>query len=178
MELQSGLQLVIHHRSGAAEVCRGFAGLPTTSTALIVVEPVDSAAVAAAEALGKDIATAALSLGANVRETTPPCGGSNFDRCHAEREPECIKLRVLVADGSGNTPVSPSSLSPWSPRGPTFLELPVLVGSTPVGGSASVGGKHERDSMDVGRSGGFSGRVAPGGNHHRAQADVHQLHAC
>ena len=133
MPLQAGLQLVVQHPvAGQGGTCRGFTGLPTTSCAWILIEALHPSGFAAAEALGNAIADSALRLGSNALEVAPPCGGNGFGHCHAENQPDCVKLRLLVADTRSIQPAIPPVASAWSSRGPKFVDLPVLVGSTSV----------------------------------------------
>jgi len=124
MSLQGGLQVVLQHpRKGGGPTCRGFTGLPNVSPAWFYVEPLDPADIAIASDIGDDIAAGLISLGSNVKEVTPPCGGHGLGNCHAENKSDCFKVLLpVVGAASGNS----RSLSRWQKFGTLTSVCPVL----------------------------------------------------
>lgn len=129
MPLMNGAQVVLQHPSATSgRTCRGFRGLPATTPAWLLVTADDPANLASAEALGNDIAHALLRLGPAVQELVAPCGGSRYGSCHAEGQPDCIKLLLPVFSKPAGVPfVLPP---PWQHAAATFRIAPVLVGTS------------------------------------------------
>ncbi|MFG1384335.1 toll/interleukin-1 receptor domain-containing protein [Xanthobacter versatilis] len=68
-----------------------------------------------------------LAMGA-MAQATPPCGLGSLGSatgCHAEREPDCQKLLVMVGDGVQPLADDPA-FAPWKPPANAHATLPVL----------------------------------------------------
>lgn len=102
MHLRNGIQLVLQYPDGTSGGrCRGFLGLPITSSHYILLEPVASSTLATAHEIGEDLAREILALAPTVREVTTPCFGRNFGGCHALHEPDCKLCFVPIVDMVG-----------------------------------------------------------------------------
>ena len=131
MSLQDGAQVVLQHpEAGSGGRCRAFRGLPATTPAWFLVTAASLADQPLAEALGNDIAHALLRLGPAVQEFVPPCSGHGYGNCHAENEPDCIKLLLPVY--SGSVPAHFILQPQWQQPTATFRIAPVLTGNTPA----------------------------------------------
>lgn len=125
MPLQQGIQVVLQQpRKNGGPTCRAFAGLPNVAPAWFCVEPLSSADSSAASDLGDELAAAIVSLGPQVHELTPPCGGNNFGHCHAGNVPDCAKILLPVVSAvAGSSPL----LQSWPSLGPLARICPVLT---------------------------------------------------
>lgn len=127
MPLHQEIQVVLQHpRKNGGPTCRAFAGLPNVAPAWFCVEPLSHADLSAASNLGDDIAAAIVSLGPQVHEITPPCGGTNFGGCHAGSVPDCAKVLLPVV---GAVPGNSTLLQTWPSLGPMASICPVLTPS-------------------------------------------------
>ncbi len=135
--LQNGMQVVVQRKDSDGTVsCRGYAGLPGTSPALILIW---AGPAPAAQLLGRRLTDAInqaiLNLTHSTSEALPPCNGSvqNELECHVHKIDACRKLLVIITDSS--TPVMDDPLfGKWMTGGEQYLVLPLLPkGSDPLG---------------------------------------------
>lgn len=102
MPLQAGIQLVLQYYDPmhGRRYCRGFMGLPITSSHYICVDASSTSSELLASQIGEGLANEILQLSPNVAEVHPPCGGNGHRFCHALREPDCKLAYLPVVDAS------------------------------------------------------------------------------
>jgi hypothetical protein len=129
MSLDGGAQVVLQSEEpGGGTSCVGFTGLPLVNPAFIAVVHAGSPdGSASAAALRQELELEVQALDLHVQSFSLPCHGSAPDPigCHAQLEPSCRKLLVLVGDD--HTPMPPrSEFEPWTKADPTYAVLPVF----------------------------------------------------
>lgn len=106
MALQGGVQVVLQHPSkNGGHTCRGFTGLANVTPAWFCVTALHPGDAAIASDVGSDIAAGLVSLGPNVVEVDPPCGGNGpMGECHARDTPDCAKVLLpIVGSAQGKS---------------------------------------------------------------------------
>lgn len=124
MPLNHGIQVVLQQpRKSGGSTCRAFTGIPHVMPAWFCVEPLHPADSSTASDVGDEIAAGLISLGPNVIEVDPPCGGNGFGSCHAEGVPDCAKVFLPVVGAAGG---NSGLLQRWPTLGATARICPVL----------------------------------------------------
>jgi len=125
MPLQDGIQLVLQYYDPTLgrRYCRGFTGLPITSSHYICVDASSNSSEILAGQVGEDLANEILQLSPNVAEVHPPCGGNGHGFCHALDEPDCKLAYLPVVDV--NTPAN-FVLPPWA-AGQNSVTIPLIL---------------------------------------------------
>ena len=129
MALQAGAQLILQtERTDGRYDCVGFEGLHTTYPAVIVLSCADTReSVENLDALRAALLARLQLLHPRLAPVKLPCAGCIEDAssCHAQSETDCMKLLVLVGDGSQPIAVQ-ASHQPWIPGTPLHHCLPVF----------------------------------------------------
>lgn len=144
--LQSGLQVICHYPKDEEPFCddircRGFLNLRVLTPSLVAFIGMDAVGKIIASQLGEAFCRRIRALAGAVEVPGMPCSGCIADSfyCHANREPQCRKVLVLIGDGS--PPVSgrslqdlPDDASRWvtNMTDPQWDVLPVLRAGTNV----------------------------------------------
>jgi hypothetical protein len=117
--LIGGAQVIVRWQDDVGFRCESFEGLALANPALVVIAHCGTtAAQADARELYEVLAAELLAMGAS-HQVAPPCGAGWFGSvtgCHAEREPDCQKLFVMVGDGV-QAFVDEPDLAPWKAGG-------------------------------------------------------------
>lgn len=130
MHLRNGIQVVLQYPNGmGGGRCRGFAGLPITSSHYILIDNVAPSAQTTAHDMGEELACEILALAPTIIEVKTPCFGRNAGGCHALDEPDCKLCFVPVVDMAGTLPFT---LPAWCGH-VNAITVPAVVPGTPQG---------------------------------------------
>jgi hypothetical protein len=130
MALQAGVQVIVQsERPGQEFDCLGFTGLPIVNPAFIALASAGTPqARANLDELHSELVRELHVIAPQIRSVVLPCRGlppgPGPAGCHAQMEPDCQKLLVLVGDETLPLSVSPFH-QPWLTGSPTHRVLPV-----------------------------------------------------
>lgn len=126
--LMSGAQLIVRWQDGQGFRCESFERLAVQNPALIIIADSGTASAQThARDLYNDLVAELLAIGA-IQQHSAPCGiGSHgpVTGCHAERDPDCQKLLVMVGDG-GQAFANQRGFAPWAAGDPAHTVLPLV----------------------------------------------------
>src|SRR4051794_5182848 len=137
MSLQSGAQVLVQRQWAHGGVdCVAFSGLAAVNPSVIMVASVaGQQADTDADTLYGALLRELGSLNPAVQRTRPACGGTLADPlgCYAHHEPSCLKLLVLVGDGTTPPVAEIPTHAPWLAGKPMYTVLPVFPASVKKG---------------------------------------------
>ena len=151
MSLQNGAQVLVQRqRPNEGVDCVAFSGLAAVNPSVIMVASAGGLqADADADALYQALLREVGSLNPGVKQVTPACNGWLGDplNCHAHNEPTCVKLLVLVGDGTAQVTELPTH-EPWLQSLPFYMVLPVFPLQARQGVSQLLPGRLQGVNVD------------------------------
>ncbi|KJR41849.1 TIR-like domain-containing protein [Candidatus Magnetoovum chiemensis] len=147
----NGIQIVLQRWNKNEYICEAYKGLPILNPSQIVIEPINpsnSSIIKTCNQLHAALSKTLCLTSSTVAQNIPPCGGRGMAvGCNAQREPDCIKLLILIGDHS--TPLALNQTKrTWIDRSKSdssYKILPIL----PSGASITAILTHGLDKLNV-----------------------------
>ncbi|WP_395641438.1 toll/interleukin-1 receptor domain-containing protein [Rudaea sp.] len=125
--LMRGAQVIVRWQDGRRFRCESWEGLAVQNPALITLAHCGTSQAQRDLRELRDALVAEMFAMGATQQAAAPCGGgsSGIAGCHAEDEPDCQKVLVMVGDGHQAFLDQQPALADWAACVPTHVVLPV-----------------------------------------------------